>query len=49
MKLKISVSMEENTIKKVDNILNRGIFRNKSHVIEYSVKKFLEENGELKK
>ena len=43
MKLKISVSMEESTIRKVDEALRSNIFRNKSHFIEYATEKLLEE------
>ncbi|MBS3168702.1 hypothetical protein J4216_06245 [Candidatus Woesearchaeota archaeon] len=46
MKKKISISIDEKTIELVDKILNEGTFRNKSHLIEYSVKKFLEEKKE---
>jgi len=42
MKTKISISIEEETLKRVEEALEEGIFRNKSHVIEYSIKKFLE-------
>ena len=42
MKSKISISIDEETISKLDKILKEGLFRNKSHVIEYSIKKFLE-------
>ena len=43
MKQKISVSVDEATVKKLDEILGNGIFRNKSHIIEYSVNKLSEE------
>ena len=42
MKSKISISIDEETINKLDLILKERLFRNKSHVIEYSIKKFLE-------
>lgn len=42
MKAKISITVEEDILKKLDKILEEGLFRNKSHVIEYSVKKFIE-------
>ena len=35
--------MEEETIKLIDEILKEGRFRNKSHLIEYSLNKFLKE------
>jgi len=48
MKKKISISIEEETLKVLDEILVDGRFRNKSHVIEYSLDKFLEvlKNGQ---
>ncbi|AJF61617.1 TPA: hypothetical protein HA239_04000 [Candidatus Woesearchaeota archaeon] len=43
MKIKVSVSMEESTLKKVEEKLKKSIFRNKSHFIEYATEKLLEE------
>lgn len=43
MKRKISVSFEESTIAKLDGLLENGAFRNKSHIVEFAVKKLLEE------
>jgi len=43
MKQKLSITMEEETIKLIDEILKEGRFRNKSHLIEYSLNKFLKE------
>lgn len=48
MKQKLSITIDEETIKIVENILREGLFRNKSHIIEYSLNKFLKEKGELK-
>tara|TARA_Y100000310_G_scaffold345831_1_gene470792 strand:+ start:16466 stop:16612 length:147 start_codon:yes stop_codon:yes gene_type:complete len=46
MKIKLSVSMDDALVKKAEETLEKGLFRNKSHVIEYALKKFLEdENG----
>jgi len=42
MKTKISISIDTETLSNIDNILTEGLFRNKSHVIEYAIKKFLE-------
>ena len=44
MKVKISVSMEEDTIKKIESTLKKGIYRNKSHLIELATKEFIEGN-----
>ena len=43
MKKKISISIEEKTDVILESIANEGFFRNKSHVIEYAVNKFLRE------
>jgi Arc/MetJ-type ribon-helix-helix transcriptional regulator len=43
MKQKLSVSFDKETVKKVDEKLVNGIFRNRSHFIEYAVKRFLGE------
>ena len=45
MKKKVSVSIEEKTIKKVSDIVGEGLFRNNSHLIELAVNRLL---GELK-
>lgn len=46
MKSKISITVDEELLKQLEGILEDGLFRNKSHVIEYSVKKFIEaKNG----
>ena len=46
MKQKLSITIEENKIKLIDEILKKGRFRNKSHIVEYSLDKLLEEEGE---
>ena len=47
MKKKLSISIEEDKIKLLERLVKDGRFRNKSHLIEYSIDKFLreEENG----
>jgi metal-responsive CopG/Arc/MetJ family transcriptional regulator len=46
MKQKISLTIEEDNLVKVDGILTEGLFRNRSHVVEYALIKFLgEQNG----
>lgn len=42
MKQKVSISLGEETIKEIDERLSDGLFRNRSHFVEYSVKKLLE-------
>ena len=43
MKIKVSVSMEESTFKKLEGILKGTYFRNKSHFIETATEKFIHE------
>ena len=45
MKIKVSVSMEDQTIQEVEDKIGEGLFRNKSHFIEYAVKKCLNEDN----
>jgi len=44
MKKKVSISIEENKIAKIEGYVREGVFRNKSHVFEFALDKFLEEN-----
>ena len=41
MKKKLSISIEEDKIKLLERFIQSGKFRNKSHLIEYSIEKFL--------
>ncbi|MDA1196817.1 MAG: hypothetical protein O2779_02545 [Nanoarchaeota archaeon] len=47
MKQRISISVDEETLAQLQESLRKnkrsGIFRNKSHLIEYSIKKLIEE------
>lgn len=43
MKKKLSITIDESTIKEIEGFLQEGRFRNKSHLIEYSLNKFLKE------
>lgn len=45
MKQKLSITLDEDTLRQIAEQLNSGKFRNKSHLIEYSVKKFFEEHS----
>jgi len=47
MKHKLSVSLDEELVQKIMSSLSTGKFRNKSHVVEFAVKKLLEaeQNG----
>jgi len=42
MKQKISITVETDLIKIINGMLEDGKFRNRSHVVEYSLRKFLE-------
>lgn len=49
-KQKISITIDEKMLKLIENMLkeiNDGRFRNRSHVIEYSLRKFLEGTKDL--
>jgi Arc/MetJ-type ribon-helix-helix transcriptional regulator len=46
MKIKVSISIEEDIFEEVGNKVEEGLFRNKSHFIEYSVRKCLKEDTE---
>ena len=45
MKQKISVTVDEELVLDIFNAIQTGKFRNKSHVVEYAVKKLLEEEN----
>ena len=46
MKYKLSVSLDEKLLQDLDRILANGKYRNKSHAVEFAVKKLLEaKNG----
>jgi Arc/MetJ-type ribon-helix-helix transcriptional regulator len=43
MKRKLSISIEEDIVKEIEEKLKEKLFRNKSHIIEYALYKFLKE------
>ncbi len=45
MKLKLSVSMDKGIVKEIEDIIDEGRFRNKSHIVEYALKTFLKGEG----
>ncbi|MBI4452889.1 hypothetical protein HY637_05655 [Candidatus Woesearchaeota archaeon] len=45
MKCKLSVSLDEKLVNELDRILSTGRYRNKSHAVEFAVKKLLEEKN----
>lgn len=44
LKVKLSISVEEETALRIMESVRHGRFRNKSHAFEYSVNKLLEES-----
>jgi metal-responsive CopG/Arc/MetJ family transcriptional regulator len=46
MKLKVSISLDIETVKKIDEKMKNSFFRNRSHLIEYSINKFFKEGEE---
>ena len=44
MKQKLSITIDEKTIKLIEETIREGEFRNKSHAVEYSLNKILGEN-----
>lgn len=41
MKEKITVTVENEVIRQIEDRLKDGLFRNKSHVVEYALRRFL--------
>ena len=44
MKHKLSITIDEKLVKSVKELVESGRFRNKSHIMEYSLMKFIKEN-----
>lgn len=40
-KLKLSISVDEETVQKINDLIEKNRFRNKSHVVEESIKAFI--------
>ena len=45
MKSKISITLDNETVEKINSEIVNGRFRNKSHAVEFAVKKLLEEEN----
>ncbi len=43
MKKRLSITIDEKKVDLINEILKEGLFRNKSHILEYALVKFLEE------
>lgn len=46
MKTRISITIGEEKINLIDEVLEKGQFRNKPHLIEFALTKFLESKNE---
>jgi len=44
MKNKLSVTLDVNLLKLIEDLVGTGKFRNKSHLVEYSVSKVVQES-----
>lgn len=47
MKQKLSITIDEEKIKLLEEMLKEGLFRSKSHIVEYSLNKFLNKTQKL--
>jgi Arc/MetJ-type ribon-helix-helix transcriptional regulator len=45
MKQKLSITIDEDKIEEIKKLIEEGKFRSKSHVLEYSLNKFLKEKN----
>lgn len=48
MRNKISVTIDEETLRVVEELVKTKIFRNRSHFFEVAAEKFVKSKGELK-
>lgn len=46
MKIRVSATIEEKTEKILELLMKKGIYRNKSHIIEEAIKQLKEKNDE---
>ena len=44
MKKKLSITVDEDKVRKIEEIVENGRFRNKSHIIEYALDSYLRQN-----
>ena len=44
MKQKLSITVEEQIVEQIEELVKEGKFRNKSHAFEYSVNKILRDD-----
>ena len=43
MKQKLSITMEEKVVEEILKLIEEGRYRNKSHIVEYAVRRLLRE------
>ena len=43
-KQKISISVDEDTLKRILEGISKGVFRNRSHAFEFAIKEVMEKN-----
>ena len=46
MKTRLSITIDEEKVPLIDEVLKKGAFRNKSHLLEFILTKFLEKENE---
>ncbi|HRZ85678.1 MAG TPA: ribbon-helix-helix domain-containing protein [Candidatus Paceibacterota bacterium] len=42
MKVRVSATIDQDTERKLDEVMKKGRYRNKSHIIEEAITKFIE-------
>jgi Arc/MetJ-type ribon-helix-helix transcriptional regulator len=45
MKNKLSITLDDETVFAIQNAISSGRFRNKSHVVEFAVRRLIEEKN----
>jgi len=45
MKSKLSITIDDEKLNVMNELLEEGFFRSKSHILEYTLTKFLKENN----
>jgi Arc/MetJ-type ribon-helix-helix transcriptional regulator len=48
MKSKLSITIDKDLVKRLESAVKEGKFRNKSHIVEYSLNQVLNELNEVK-
>lgn len=45
MKTRLSITIDEEKVKLIEELLKRGFFRSKSHILEFALIKFLDDEN----